>query len=245
MTLFLLFSCPEKIFCMENHDDFLIWSDSTYHIEYQEWPLEKYYKNKTKPLILYSDPDLGLKDYSAYWEIRNDSLFLRKVIINEHEVDLTLLFKGYEKKLGIFAQWYHGTIKISFGNPIIQHIVNEYGKDFLFNHGVQSTVLDYKYSITKRSKYSKDPKLLLQFIKENINYNISGINKEGMVIVAINNVSDSGKIEKVEVVRPLDDIRNKEAIRVVISIPEWDVLYRNGERYVIHDNIPIKFGMKK
>lgn len=241
----MLLNCTEKIFCMENLGDYLIYKNDTCQIELQEWPLENYYNGKTKPTMLYLDQKRGLKDYSAYWEIRNDSLFLRKVLVWGHEVSISQLFKGNKNKYGVFANWYHGTLKINFGNPLIPYLVYESGKDFIFKSGIVSQSTDYHFTVTKRSEYSIYPKLLMQFIKDNLNYNIPEVNKDGMVIVSIQKVNDSGKIEKVKIMRPLDEIRNKEAVRVALSIPYWDVIYRNGKRYIIHDNIVIKFGQKK
>ena len=45
--------------------------------------------------------------------------------------------------------------------------------------------------------------------------------------------------------RGWDNERDKEALRVVKSIPEWDILYRQGKQIQITWTIPVIFGKKE
>ena len=103
---------------------------------------------------------------------------------------------------------------------------------FTLEKGALVEVEKLDNSKTKRSKYSDDSKLLLHYIYDNINY--ENLPKKdtikGRVILYIYSSDDNGKIYSVVVVRGLNELYDKEAVRVVKSIPEWDVMYRHGKK---------------
>jgi hypothetical protein len=61
------------------------------------------------------------------------------------------------------------------------------------------------------------------------------------VVVVIKKSNAEGKIEEASILKGYNDIYNKEALRVVKSIPEWDVLYRHGELFNILYMVPVVF----
>jgi hypothetical protein len=89
--------------------------------------------------------------------------------------------------------------------------------------------------------------LLKKYIKDNIDY--SNITNEpyekARVYVQILSVTEDGKIDSVNVVRGWDNERDNEAVRVVKSIPEWNVLYRHGEQFNLTWTIPVIFGKEE
>ena len=105
-------------------------------------------------------------------------------------------------------------------------------------------IAEYDNSKSTISKFTEEPELLRNYLQANINY--SDIKNEpyerAKVIVKICTVSENGKIDSVQVLRGWDSERDKEAIRVVKSIPEWSVIYRRGEQIQIPWMIPIIFG---
>jgi putative heme iron utilization protein len=54
-----------------------------------------------------------------------------------------------------------------------------------------------------------------------------------------------GKIDSVIVVEGSDEERNKEAIRIVKSIPEWSVIFWRGEQFQMTWYILVEFGNNK
>lgn len=86
---------------------------------------------------------------------------------------------------------------------------------------------------------------LMDFIKKNINYkNIKSVVK-ARVIVKIEDVDNNGKITKVSILRghEYSDYNNK-AIRVIKSIPKWEVIVRRRKKEQRPWVIPILFEEK-
>ena len=125
-----------------------------------------------------------------------------------------------------------------------------------------------KSTIPKRDSINKEPvigvnermpefpggeKVLMKYIQENLVYPEDAKNSktEGKVIVRFK-ISKEGKVEKIEVVRGLTTSMNKEAIRIVSTLPDWipgeRVLYTahySRKKYVdTHYIIPISFKLK-
>lgn len=86
----------------------------------------------------------------------------------------------------------------------------------------------------------------MSFIKKNINYkNIKSVAKN-RVIVKVEDVDNDGKITKVSIVREhKDNDYNNEAIRVIKSIPKWQVIVRRGKKEQRPWVIPIIFEEKQ
>lgn len=86
---------------------------------------------------------------------------------------------------------------------------------------------------------------LLKFVAKNLRYPTiaqeNGI--QGRVIVRFV-VSASGKVEDVQVVRSLDPYCDKEAIRVVQSLPKWIPGKQNGRNVPVYFTLPITFKLQ-
>jgi len=107
-----------------------------------------------------------------------------------------------------------------------------------------TSLKEFDNSKSKKSKYTENPELLKKFLRESINY--SNIKSEpyerARVYVQILNVTENGKIDSVSVVRGWDTERDKEAIIVVKSVPEWDIVYRQGKQIQITWTVAVIFG---
>ncbi len=102
--------------------------------------------------------------------------------------------------------------------------------EFTIENGTLIQTQEFDNSKTRISKYTQDPELLKEFIKNNIDYsNLPEQDNPVKVMVAILNSTEDGKIDKVKVIRGFNEVFDKEAERVVKSIPQWDVFYRHGE----------------
>jgi hypothetical protein len=103
--------------------------------------------------------------------------------------------------------------------------------EFTFENGTLIGTQEFDNSKTRISKYTQDKELLQKFVKDNIDYSIlPKQEKDVRVMVSIYSSTNEGKIDKVKILRGFNEVFDKEAERVVKSIPEWDVLYRHGER---------------
>ena len=86
---------------------------------------------------------------------------------------------------------------------------------------------------------------LLTYISKTLKYPViaqeNGI--QGTVIVRFV-VSKNGAVEKVEVVRSLDSACDREAIRVVKSLPHWIPGKQNGANVAVYYTLPIKYKLE-
>lgn len=93
--------------------------------------------------------------------------------------------------------------------------------------------------------YPGGPNALMRYIASNVKYPAeaqkNGI--QGRVVVSFV-VDVDGGISNVEVVRPVDPSLNKEALRVVKSMPKWIPGRQNGEYVRVRYNVPIAFRLE-
>ena len=140
-------------------------------------------------------------------------------------------------------EW-HGLTEIANFHDGFQSIY-EKEMEFTVDKGelMETKILDN--SKTKKSKYTEDQKLLMEYINKNIKReNLPESDKiKRRVFVQIISSDENGKIDSVKVVRGVNELYDNEAIRVVKSIPEWDVIYRHGEIYNQMWTLPINFDL--
>lgn len=213
------------------------------------------------------------RNYVATWEIIDNKLYLTEVrnacyptalrnvgasykagvekdSIGLEFADLKSLFPDRYENGKVRADWVSGKL-ISPQGELLYYFhdgfmsIYERELEFTFENGLLIGTEQFDNSKTKKSKYTKDTKLLEEFIYSNINYdNLPKSDTiKGRVIVEVISSDDNGKIDSVEVIRGINTIYDNEAVRVIKSIPEWDVIYRHGRRINQIWTIPIKFDM--
>ena len=208
--------------------------------------LEKYIYEHPKKEEAYKEiyksgygPTSCWRGFVALFELKNDSLFLVKTH-GKIDIDLSVTFG---KKNNVFIGWYSGALTSPKNNKIYWHDgwggFYEYETDFVFENGILKDVKEY-HNYVKPTIYTEND-TLMKFINSNINYNnVKPVDKDIRVTTRIDEVDDDGKITKVSVLRGHEDY-NKEAIRVVMSIPQWQVIIRRGEKKHIYWTIPVIF----
>jgi hypothetical protein len=213
------------------------------------------------------------RGYIAVWEIDDNKLYLTKIknhcylsymssvdsyknagigidSIGSEFADLKMLFPERYENGKVRADWMSGKLISPQGN-LLYYIHSEfesvYERELAFNieNGLLVGTEWFDNSKTKKSKYTEDTKLLSEFIYSNINYNNlpKSDTIKGRVTVLIISSDDNGKIDSVQVVRGINEIYDAEAVRVIKSIPEWEVIYRHGKRINHLWTVPIKFDM--
>lgn len=254
LILTSLISLNQKAFGTAQIPDFLIYEGDTLSIYAN--PLESYFENHSRPDSLFSEIGYNStacwRGYIAYWELKNDSLYLIEIQGDSITIDLSLIFKDRETNGKIFADWYSYSILNPYGKLLhYEHMgygsIYEFEKEFVFEKGILTETKIYDNSKSRKSKYTENPELLKKYITDNINY--SNITSEpfekARVYVQILSVTEDGKVDSVNVVRGWDNERDKEAVRVVKSIPEWDILYRHGKPFNLIWTIPVIFGKEE
>lgn len=236
----------QNCFSMEDNPDYIIIQGDT--LEIWDFPLDSYFKNDSRPDFLFADAtdkEYKLKSYVAYWELRNDSLFLEKVNVNSNEISVSRIFKSTKKYHEVYASWYNTTITVHKGK-LMAGLLSEFENIYSFKNGTLTGNEYNHYSFFRESDYTNNPELLMNYIQNNINYSmLDEPYEKAKVYVQIFRVSESGVIDSVGIYRGWDKARDSEAIRVVKSIPKWTVLHKNGKHFDFTWTIPVKFGQNE
>lgn len=86
---------------------------------------------------------------------------------------------------------------------------------------------------------------LLRFIGEHMRYPVIAAENGIQGTVAIRFVvSPTGEVTKVEVLRPLDPSCDREAIRVIKSLPVWVPGKQNGKAVPVYFTVPVRFRLQ-
>lgn len=197
------------------------------------------------------------RNYVATWTIEGNKLYLLSIknacyptdmkyvnasfnagadTTGKEYADLETLFPDKFANGKVSADWVNTKI-ISPKGKMLYYIndgfmsIFEKEVEFTFEKGTLIQMQEFDNSKTRTSKYTQDLELLKEFIKNNIDYsNLPRLDKTIKVIVAVHNSNEDGKIDNVTILRGFNDPFDKEAERVVKSIPQWDVLYRHGKK---------------
>jgi hypothetical protein len=249
--LVILTSTIQRVSGTAQIPDFLIYKGDTLSIYAN--PLESYFDSISRPDSIFDQygyhSTACWRGYIGYWELKNDSLFLIEIHGDSVKIDLSLIFKDRKTDNKIFADWVDYSILNPYGKLILyEHMgygsIYEFEREFIFSKGILTGVKKYDNSKSRKCKFTENLELLKKYIQENINYsNIADEPyEEARVYVQILSVTEDGRIDSIKVIRGWDKERDNEAIRVVKSIPEWDVLYKHGEQFHITWTIPVIFG---
>ncbi len=229
--------------------DFLIDNGDTLSIFAN--PLESYFETSPRPDSIFDEyghnSTACWRGYIGYWELKNDSLFLLELQGESSTIDLALIFKDRNTDTKIFADWVSFPILNPYGKLIhYEHMgyasIYEFEREFIFSNGILTGLKKYDNSKSRKSKYTQDQQLLKEFIRSNTNNALlpDSVDK-AKVFVKICKVTPEGRIESVAVIRGYDKKLDQEAVRIVKSIPEWDVIYHHGEPINLQWIIPVFF----
>jgi hypothetical protein len=197
------------------------------------------------------------RNYVATWKIESNKLYLLSIrnacyptdmnyvnitnkdgakILGSEFADLQSIFQNRYADGRVLADWVN-TKLISPKGKMLYYIhdgflsIFEKELEFTIENGILVQVKEYDNSKTRASNYTKNPDLILEFIKNNIDYsNLPKTDSTVKVIVGVLDANEEGEIDKIRIFRGFNEAYDKEAERVVKSIPEWDVLYRHGEK---------------
>lgn len=224
--------------------DLLIYNNDT--ISIYPFILDQYIENSPNKEAIYSEikkvsisSTACWRGYIAVFEIKNDSLFLQKAY-GKKDIDLRLIFG---KSNNIFLNWYSGTMTSPKDLIIYEHDgwggFYEYETDFSFENGILKKTEKHHNTIIP-SEYT-NPDTLMNFIKSHIDYSkITIPNEKIKVTVRVEGVDKDGKINKLSVIKGHESY-NDEAIRVIKSIPRWQIIYRRGKMIHKRWSIPVIF----
>ena len=163
-------------------------------------------------------------------EIRNQIRF--EIILTETEVteEIRTVEEIVEDTRAI------GTMDINTGtdNPEIQELVTE---------AVQPETVDKPYDyVEEMPEFVGGQAAMMAYINRNIRYPAAALEGgiQGKVYVRFV-VDKTGKITQVEVQRSVHSLLDKEAVRVIQSMPDWKPGRQNGAPVKVYFSVPVNF----
>lgn len=194
---------------------------------------------------------------STTWKIETNKLFLEEIAPccypgNQPDgipkVDIQKIFPDLICNDRIFAEWYNEELLAGKGKLLYANLegIQIYDKEigFTFKAGVVQNTAVYDNSKTKLSPFLEDNSLLTEYIPSHIQWNKikSEIDSTKKVVYCrIISTKESGAIDSVTVVRGQSEILDKEAKRVIKSIPQWEVLFKKGKQFERQWLLPVRF----
>lgn len=178
--------------------------------------------------------------FRVMWEIVNNQLYLTDIYSccyyqDSIKADLTSLFKGQMVDGKIKVDWVTGSFISLQGKRLLDDHnmgtggIYEHEVEFHFVKGKLMETKFYDNSKSRQSVYSRDQEKLKEYIYSNINWDVLP-KQDTLVRVVIEFVAnESGLIDEVKVVRSYNMIYDREAVRVIKNIPEWDIYYNKGQ----------------
>ena len=213
--------------------------------------------------------------YVPEWEIIDNQLFLANIYSCCYHEDLfkanlASLFKGKAVKGKVKADWFTGSLLssqwmliwgwqtefyIGYRNEKFGYeLLNRQELEFRFEKGILIETNFYDNSKSKRSAYCLDREKLMQYIYNNIKWEILPKQDRAFVVALKFSANEEGVIDEAEVKRDYLEILydtaerrgyyelyDTEAIRVIKSIPEWDVYFSRGKFERMHYYFTIVF----
>lgn len=220
-------------------------------------PLEQLYGNDSTRPNYFGEKEACVttacwRAYRAEWEIIDNQLYLIGIYSccyynDSIKADLKVLFGEKCQNGKVKANWFTGTIIAPKGKQIYYvHMgyesLYEQELEFKVKNGLVSNARIYDNSKSKLSIYRKDEKKLKDFIYSNIKWdNLASFEGKEIRVVAQFSANKKGNVDKVKIIRKADPVLEKEVIRVIKLIPEWDVFYKHGKHIRVNWNYSIIF----
>lgn len=242
--------------------DKLIISKDTFLIKesplYQLFQKKNIYQNALCTGISDYVPSWG-KSFIGIWEIKNDSLFLNKILLISSEGTIctkniihNCFLSEKIKNEQIFADWYAGDLVSPKGKELFYCSSSEeyiYESDMIYEikDGLLAKYDLYDNSKSKNSEYFDNPSLLKNLIYSNIHWERikSEIDKNAKkVICQIVSCDKNGRIDSVLFVRGGSPALNEEAIMAIKSIPHVQITYKKGKPIYWPFLIAVDFSME-
>lgn len=242
LTLLLLTTIHFKSFGTAQIPDILIYKGDTLLLHSN--PLEQLDNIDTLREKLFGDKmsywtTACYRMYQAEWTIIDDQLYLTAIYSCDYSRDkikanLETLFGEKFINQKVKADWVTAKISSPQGKQLY-YIHSEYDslyeKDVVFEI-INGQLIGITTLENRKSKFSEEI-TLMHFIYTNIDWDKLPNQDMPIKIFVRFSANEQGVIDSVKVVRGFDEIYDNEAIRVIKSIPEWDVFYSGG-RHVRH-----------
>ena len=110
------------------------------------------------------------------------------------------------------------------------------------NEPVCEIVEDVIYEIPEiRAEFPGGMTELWRFIQQNLRFPVVAGGSFGGTVIVLFVIRKDGSITDIEIIRSPDPIFNREAIRIVETMPKWTPAKNNGEKVNSRFALPIRF----
>lgn len=255
MLTFLLTVSLFRTFATSQIPDRLIYNGDTLLIFAN--PLEQLYDNESiRPNFFGKNEGCETtacwRGYVAEWLIFEGNLYLtgiRSCCYYEDSIKADLKELFGEKLINgkVKADWFSGKI-IAPQGELLYYIHMGYESlyerelELDFSNGKLIGIKTYDNSKSRQSEFSQKPEKLKEFIYSNINWRtLPKFDNKTIKVFVQFSANENGIVDSVKVIRGYDSIFDNEAIRVIKTIPDWDIYYRHGELQRMNWTFPVVF----
>ena len=237
IIMFLLFGLYNT-----SRADKIIYKGATYNL--YEYPLlfnSRFKEWKITPIFGENANDKVIRmfdaaPYNCIWIVQDDHIYLQSINGENTTADLKAVFpEKYDKGL-VLADWIDTTLYAPYGKLLYSGGVDftlstfEYELAFRISKG---KIISVEKCDNSKTKPLKDQYHLRDLIQNNINWeNLPEADSiKRKVFVQAISADSLGMIDSVRIVIGVNELYDREAIRIVKSIPEWPLIYRHGKVY--------------
>lgn len=257
LVILLLCGINNELYATAQLPDLLIYEGDTLSLFAN--PLEALY-NDNAPKPDFWDGQEGChssacwRGYQAEWKIENGNLYLTNIYSccyyeDSIKADLRKVFGSKCIDGKVKANWFTDSVLVPRGK-LLYYIHDAYDsiyekeQEFRFHSGRLTGIKTFDNSKTKRSVYSQNSKKLNEFVYSNIHWDSLPIDKNSSVRVIVQFFSNEDGSINAKVARGHNDLFDKEALRVITSLPEWDIIMKRGKFVKRQWTLPIVFNEK-
>jgi len=219
-------------------------------------PLEPYFEkrdNREIPAFEGCHTTASWRGYIAWWELRDDSLFLLKITgcsfgaTSDEEAELSLLFPDRVGESPVFANWLSADIFNPYGKQLhYEHMgyasIYERERVFTFQKGRLTATKDYQNKVYK-SPLSENQDSLYQFLYQNIRWEElpEPSDSERPKVILQFKTDEDGDIQSPKIIRSSGPAYELEALRILKQLGVWNTYVRRGEVLAYTWTLPIVF----
>lgn len=178
------------------------------------------------------------RGYVAEWEIIENQLYLINIFnvspyCEVKEADLKKVFGKKCINGKVRAYWFTDRVIAEKGTPLyitFDNFISPYETEFNFFKGHLTEIKYYDNSKSIISVYYKNDKLRRNFINNSINWSsIPELGDKQIRVEVLFFTNENGKIDSASVNKNDNKVLDDEAIRVIKSLPEWNIYYSEGK----------------
>ena len=183
------------------------------------------------------------------WELRNDSLFLIKIVNccgkeSLNKKSQNLLMASYQKN-EVFAHWLNHAVDNQYGTLIAnvaERLIYEFDREFIVEDGILKEIISYDNRASRKSVYFENKDSLSKTLCRLINWDLIEQNNCDLdkTIVANFWVNQDRKAEDIKIYRGQNEACEAEIKRVIERFPEFDLYLKKGKPIDMRWNLPIK-----